>query len=535
VAARALTWAYGRLGRLYPRIFLAAELLTAFPIILFTYGLFSFYYRGTTGDFFALFGFSCALAAIAIAVTWVRTAPLLRPVERWIAGERDERATSEAWAAAVSFPWRMVRSISWMPVVVVVIPSAVLAVLWLGLSWLALIPLTAGAVIALGYVLILHTLALELGLRPVLVDIGRHSAPRTHRAVRTLPLRWRLLLTLPAINVITGVVVAALTSEGGGAAGLGLDVAVAVGVATTVTLGLTVLLSRSITRPLGDLQRATERVRAGDYTVSVPVTTGDEVGELAASFNQLVEGLAERERIRDALGTYLDRTVADYILSESYDEQGMEVEVSVLFCDVRGFTEFAARSDARTVVARLNRLFEVIVPVIDRHGGHVDKFVGDGLLAVFGAPRRYPDHAVRATKAAIEIVRLVNEEGRAGELRVCAGVNTGPVVAGAIGGGGRLNFSVIGDAVNVAARVEAATRQLDADVLLTAATAEQLGELIPVRRCGEVEIRGLEEPVQLYVPAEIPGRRDGNGGWRRLLQLPRLPRGRAAAGGSGSA
>src|SRR5690606_5274169 len=122
-----------------------------------------------------------------------------------------------------------------------------------------------------------------------------------------------------------------------------------VGVSTTVTLALTVLLSRSITRPLGDLQRATERVRAGDYTVSVPVTTGDEVGELAASFNQLVEGLAERERMRDALGTYLDRAVADYILSESYDEQGIEVEVSVLFCDVRDFTGFAARADARTV------------------------------------------------------------------------------------------------------------------------------------------------------------------------------------------
>src|SRR5690606_18891461 len=150
---------------------------------------------------------------------------------------------------------------------------------------------------------------------------------------------------------------------------------------------------------------------------------------------------------------------------------------------------------------------------------------------VFGAPRRHADHAERATRAAIEIARLVNVEGRAGELRVCAGVNTGAVVAGAIGGGGRLNFSVIGDAVNVAARVEAATRQLDADVLLTAATARQLGPGVPVKRCGEVEIRGLEEPVELYVPVDLPPR-PGNGGgdgWWRLLPLPWPSRGRAAA------
>ena len=112
--------------------------------------------------------------------------------------------------------------------------------------------------------------------------------------------------------------------------------------------------------------------------------------------------------------------------------------------------------------------------MIAADGGHVDKFEGDGLMAVFGAPEPFPDHADRAVRAAIEIDRRVNREGEGGRFELGVGVNTGRVVAGSIGGAGRLNFSVIGDAVNVAARVEAATRELGDDVLLTEATHERL-------------------------------------------------------------
>ena len=177
-------------------------------------------------------------------------------------------------------------------------------------------------------------------------------------------------------------------------------------------------------------------MRAGQYDVSVPVTTGDELGDLAATFNQMVEGLAERERIREAFGTYLDEEVAEYILSEGFTEEGVEVEVTVLFCDVRDFTEFASGATPQEVVTALNRLFEVIVPIIAKHGGHVDKFEGDGLLAVFGAPEPFPDHADRAVSAACEIGVAINERGQAGDLRLGVGVNTGTVIAGAIGGAG---------------------------------------------------------------------------------------------------
>lgn len=509
MAVTALRWAYRRLGRFYPRVFLVLELQTVYPVILGTYGLFSFYYDGEAGEFFTLFGITCGLAALAILLACFRTFPMLRPLERWIEGERDERATAEAWAAAISFPWRMIRTNAVLPAVLVVVPSAILSVSVLGLSWPAVFPFIAGSTVALAYASMLHYFALEIGLRPLLVDINQQVSPRTDAKVSTLSLRWRLLLTLPMINAITGMTVAALTADGGGGAQLGLDVGIAVGVATTIALELTLLVTRSVLRPLADLQKATERVLEGDFAVSVPVTTGDETGELAASFNAMVLGLAERERIREAFGTYLDSEVAEYILSDSFNEEGIELEVSVLFTDVRDFTGFAADAEAKEVVAALNELFEVVVPIIGRHGGHVDKFEGDGLLAVFGAPRPFRDHAQRATRAALEICRRVNLEEKAGDLRVGVGVNTGRVVAGAVGGGGRLNFSVIGDSVNVASRVEAATRDLDRDVLITRATADSLGPGLEVNEAGSHSLKGVAEPVELFSVSEAGAEREG--------------------------
>jgi len=121
------------------------------------------------------------------------------------------------------------------------------------------------------------------------------------------------------------------------------------------------------------------------------------------------------------------------------------------------FEAFSERTPAREVVARLNELYEIVVPVITRGGGHANKFIGDGLLAVFGAPERLDDHADRAVAAALEIAQQVRDRFQ-GELEVGVGVNSGTVVVGTIGGGGRLDFTVIGDTVNTAARVESATR-----------------------------------------------------------------------------
>jgi class 3 adenylate cyclase len=145
-------------------------------------------------------------------------------------------------------------------------------------------------------------------------------------------------------------------------------------------------------------------------------------------------------------------------------------------------------------------MFECIVPLIREHGGHVDKFVGDGLLAVFGAPRRQVDHADQALAAAREIDRAVHEE-LADELEIGIGLNSGTVVAGNVGGAGRLEFSVIGDAVNVAARVEAATRQTG-DVILLAGNVKDLlrDGAVHLEARPSVPLKGKRESVTLYAP-----------------------------------
>jgi adenylate cyclase len=495
------TWLYRKLGRSYPALYLTVELQTAFGITLGTLALLSFYWDVKTDEFLQVLVVSMSLTAIAVFMNLWRTLPLLHPVRDWIGGERSPEQSAAAWSAAVGLPANLVRRDMFLPFTIVVIPSCIVAVIVFSLPWLAFFPLFAASSVAVGYGAILHYLALELGMRPVLLDINQSVTPRMHADFTAIPLRVRLMTVLPLINIITGLVVAAITSNGGGGSSLGADVLVAVGVAATVSLELTVLLSKSILRPIADLRDATQAVRRGDYSVSVPVTTGDELGELAASFNQMVGGLAERERIRDAFGTYLDREVAEYILSEGFSEEGVERDVSILFCDVRDFTRFAGEADAKQVVAALNELFELIVPIVARHGGHIDKFVGDGLLAVFGAPEPFRDHADRAVQAACEMARRVNGEGVSSDLRIGVGINSGPVVAGAIGGGGRLNFSVIGEAVNIAARVEAATRQLDDDVLITAETRSRLSGGLRLTSRGRQRLKGIDDAIELFAPA----------------------------------
>ena len=499
--ARGLSWFYKKLGRRYPLAFVFVELQSAWFITAGSLGLYALYFDADAGDFWIVAGIALALTGVTVAIAMVRIHRRLRPVSQWIAGDRSDAAESKhAWSAAVGLPLDVLRHDGFLPVLGVALPGSAAAVAIFGLSPLSFLPIFAAGLVAISYSGVLHYFALETGMRPVLMDINRCVSPQMRGEARAIPLRMKLLATLPTINIITALVASALSGgEAGGGRDLGLDVLVATAVAFTISFELTVLLSKSIMRPINDLEAGMESVRGGDYDVAVPVTTVDELGELSAAFNQMAEGLAEREKIREAFGTYLDEDVASYILSDNFSPEGFEADVSVLFCDVRDFTAFASDAGASEVVARLNELFEVVVPIIGRHGGHVDKFVGDGLLAVFGAPEAFADHADRAVAAAVELARVVNHD-RPGQLRVGVGVNSGRVVAGSIGGAGRLNFSVIGDAVNVAARVEAATRELGEEVLITDTTRRLLSETIEVASRGPQELRGKTQPVQLWAP-----------------------------------
>jgi adenylate cyclase len=493
-----LTWLYKKLGRHYPAVFLTAELMSAFVVAAGAVALFSFYYSAPREDFVKILLITLGLTAIALTWVLARMLRRMRPLQAWIGGERSAENTAGAWRLAVHLPIIMARRDALAPVLVTLIVVAASIVI-LHLSWLAFFPITIAGLLSVAYAATLHYLALELAMRPILFDINEELEVPVRLDRPTVPLRLKLLGSLPLINVITGVVVAALTSDGGGTDALGLNVLIALFVSFTISFELTVLLSRSILRPVEDLEAATERIRQGRFDQHVPVTTSDEFGELSSAFNQMVDGLAERERLREAFGTYLDEQVAEHLISEDFQPAGEEVEVSLVFVDVRNFTAAAAQASASDVVARLNELFECIVPIVARHRGHIDQFLGDAVLAVFGAPERVPQHADRAVQCAVELARTINSR-RPGGFEVGVGVNTGKVVAGAIGGAGRLSFSVIGDAVNLCARVESATRETGDSVLITGATRALLSETIEVESRGERELRGYDRRVELYAP-----------------------------------
>jgi adenylate cyclase len=348
---------------------------------------------------------------------------------------------------------------------------------------------------------VLRYVALELAMRPLLEDIGESQPEASPPHFARVSLHRRLLATVPMVTWGTALIVAGLlTDDTRDLDTIGLASVVAVAVTAAFSIWLSFVLADAVSASIIDLRDATRRLGAGDLAVRVPVVSIDETGELAAAFNAMVVGLGEREALREAFGAFVDPALTERVLAEGADLRGEEIEASVLFLDVRGFTEFAERAAAQEVVARLNELYEAVVPVIQQHGGHANKFVGDGLLAVFGAPERHADHAARAVAAACHIAQLVRE-GVGGELRVGLGVNSGRVVVGTIGGGGRRDFTVIGAPVNTAARVEAATRLTGDDILITETTLRALG---PHRDDFEerpsVPLKGKAATVRLYAP-----------------------------------
>jgi threonine/homoserine/homoserine lactone efflux protein len=237
----ALSWLYRKLRGYYPFILLAVELQSAFPIAAGTVLLFSFYYEAPTVDYLIVGGIVLGLTAVAVVVTLARMRPRLRPIERWIRGARGPQETEDAWRAGINVPVGMVRLDTMVPILLVVIPAVIAAVVILGAPWPMAFPIFVAGMVALGYSAILHYLILEAGLRPVLVEISAHLPPQHRVAHAGLPLRVRLLATMPMINVITAFVVVA--SPGTGviytlAVALGRGGAASVSAAVGCTLGI---------------------------------------------------------------------------------------------------------------------------------------------------------------------------------------------------------------------------------------------------------------------------------------------------------
>jgi len=283
-----------------------------------------------------------------------------------------------------------------------------------------------------------------------------------------------------------------------------------VGAVGTLILGL--LFARRLTRPIRALTAGVTRVAGGDLSQSLPVQSRDELGRLTRAFNQMLDGLRQRDFIRSAFGRYVSPEVAQQLLEspEGLRFGGEKRVVTVLMSDLRGYTRFAEQGDPARVMEVLNEYLARMTDIIIQHGGTINEFIGDAVFAVFGAPLMHADHAERAAACALAMQRAMaelNQEHAASGLpgfEMGIGVNTGEAVVGNIGSEQRAKYAVVGSAVNIAARVEGAT--VGGQVFITAATYEPIRHLAEAGAPVAVEVKGLSEPLQLYELRALRGR-----------------------------
>ena len=282
-----------------------------------------------------------------------------------------------------------------------------------------------------------------------------------------------------------------------------------------------VLLARRVTSPLRVLTRSVAQVAAGDLSQTLPVRSRDEVGQLTQTFNEMLDGLRQRDFIRDTFGRYVSPEVVRTLIESpaGLNLGGEKRDVTILMSDLRGYTHLSEQYDPAVTVQMLNSYLARMTNIIIEHGGTINEFIGDAIFAIFGAPLAYADHAERAAACALAMQLAMTEVNQANAaqgwpaLEMGIGVNSGEAVVGNIGSEKRAKFGVLGHTVNLTARVEGNT--IGGQILLSPFTYERLRQIADVRPPLSVQVKGISEPLLLY---ELRGLRGSY-----ALHLPDLP------------
>lgn len=292
-----------------------------------------------------------------------------------------------------------------------------------------------------------------------------------------------------------------------------------IGIAALLSIGAAWRLASVMSNALSRVSLAHRKLQEqAEYTEVVGVETGDELEELADGFNNMVEGLKERDRIRkendrlrDTFGKYMTASVVEHLLAGRVQPGGELLPVTILFSDIRSFTTISENMEAKALVALLNEYFSEMVGIVMEEEGVVDKYIGDAIMAVFGAPVPRADDAKRAVRAAVRMrvaLAKLNESLAARgmqTLRTGIGIHTGEVVAGNLGSEKRMEYTVIGDAVNLASRLESATKELGVNVLISDDTYELTKDVIEARPVKEIHVKGRAKPVMTYEVLGLKG------------------------------
>lgn len=323
-----------------------------------------------------------------------------------------------------------------------------------------------------------------------------------HISIRSRFLIYFLSAGLLPSLILTASLYIAL-DRAGGPTGLALALFI---IFAVVSLFLTLMISGNFHEPLREIRSAARKIQEGELDAEVNVTSSDEIGELGVGFNRMVAGLREKEKIKQDFGRAVDPRVRDYLLEHEGQLGGEQRQASVLFCDIRGFTAFSEGREPRQVVEILNRYFEQMNLAVEEHQGVVNKFIGDAVMAIFGVPAPDENHAEKAVRAGLEMIYRRDElnlklakEGLP-KIGTGLGIHSGLLLAGNLGSAERLEYTVIGDSVNLASRLESLSKKLNHEFIISEATHSALPEILArhFTYLARVKVKGKQEAVAVY-------------------------------------
>lgn len=272
----------------------------------------------------------------------------------------------------------------------------------------------------------------------------------------------------------------------------------------SVALFLIFVFSISLTGPIERLVDLATEIAKGNFTVRSNVKSRDEVGQLGQAFDHMIEGLMERDKVKNLMNKFHGSSVTDDLLKGNLQLGGSRKEVTVFFSDIRDFTKFSEGHTPEEVVDMLNEYFQIMVGIINRNNGVVDKFIGDAIMAIWGAPNPGERDTQNAVKACIEMRQALAKLNDVRKIRgqvpikIGIGLHRGEAISGTIGSEERMEYTVIGDTVNQASRIEASTKAFGTDLLLSDTVFEIVKNEYVIEEAGKVEVKGKSKPLSIF-------------------------------------
>jgi adenylate cyclase len=282
------------------------------------------------------------------------------------------------------------------------------------------------------------------------------------------------------------------------------------------------IFSLSITNPLVYLVKIMNKVANGELNIKVVVKTSDEIGLLSKAFMGMLDGLKERDRIKNVLNKFHGSTVAKDLLKGNLKLGGSKKNVTIFFSDIRNFSQYCESNDPEEVVEMLNEYFSTMVTIIGKWNGVVDKFIGDAIMAVWGIPDSHGTDETNAVNACLEMrlaLHILNEKRiKKGKptIKMGMGLNYGSAISGIIGSSERMEYTVVGESVNLASRIEAATKNIGTDLLISESLAKVIIGKFILTHAGSAEVKGASNLIQLH---RVMGRINADG-TNQIIQTP---------------